>query len=137
MHDIWSLSDSSRIRTHNHLVCKWTLDHLAKLASLVKWFSVYLQAKWLWVRIPLLSLNTSGFFLLFFRWLRASSLLFCWFFYLNLSFLMFSLLELVAAIFINITTVINIVNIITTVIILLTAVWFVTDIIIVIILSRF
>ena len=29
--DIWSLSDSNRIRTHNHLVCKPTLSHLAKL----------------------------------------------------------------------------------------------------------
>ena len=29
--DIWSLSDSNRIRTHNHLVCKPTLNHLAKL----------------------------------------------------------------------------------------------------------
>ena len=34
--DIWSLSNSSRIQTHNHLVCKRTLNHLAKLA---KWLS--------------------------------------------------------------------------------------------------
>ena len=34
--DIWSLSDCSGIRTHNHLVRKRTLDHLAKLA---KWLS--------------------------------------------------------------------------------------------------
>ena len=27
--DIWSLSDSNWIRTYNHLVCKWTLNHLA------------------------------------------------------------------------------------------------------------
>ena len=33
---IWSLTDSNRIRTHNHLVRKRTLIHLAKLA---KWFS--------------------------------------------------------------------------------------------------
>ena len=26
--DIWSLSDSNRIRTHNHLLCKRTLNHL-------------------------------------------------------------------------------------------------------------
>ena len=32
---IWSLSDSNEIRTHNHLVHKRTLNHLAKLASLV------------------------------------------------------------------------------------------------------
>ena len=32
----WSLSDSHKNRTHNHLVCKRTLKHLAKL---VKWLS--------------------------------------------------------------------------------------------------
>ena len=30
---IWSLSDSNGIQTHNHLVRKWTLNHLAKLAN--------------------------------------------------------------------------------------------------------
>ena len=30
---IWSLSDCSVIRTHNHLVREQTFDHLAKLAS--------------------------------------------------------------------------------------------------------
>ena len=30
MHHTWNLSDSNEIRTHNHLVCKWTLNHLAK-----------------------------------------------------------------------------------------------------------
>ena len=49
--DIWYLSVSNEIRTHNHLVCKRTLNHLAK------WLSVRLRTKWLWVRIPLLSLN--------------------------------------------------------------------------------
>ena len=34
--DIWSLSDCNGTRTHNHLVCKRTLNHLAKL---VKWLS--------------------------------------------------------------------------------------------------
>ena len=33
MHDIWSLSGSNGIRTHNHLVPKRTLKHLAKLAK--------------------------------------------------------------------------------------------------------
>ena len=33
---IWSLSDCNWTRTHNHLVHKWTLNHLAKLA---KWSS--------------------------------------------------------------------------------------------------
>ena len=31
--DIWSLSDSNRIRTHNYLVRKRTLNHLAKQAN--------------------------------------------------------------------------------------------------------
>ena len=30
---IWSLSDSSKLRTRNHLVRNWTLNHLAKLAK--------------------------------------------------------------------------------------------------------
>ena len=30
---IWGLSDSNGIRTHNHLLCKWTLKNLAKLAK--------------------------------------------------------------------------------------------------------
>ena len=34
--DIWSLSDCNWARTHNHLVLKETLNHLAKLA---KWLS--------------------------------------------------------------------------------------------------
>ena len=34
--DIWSLSDSNGIWTHNHLVPKQTLNHLAKLS---KWLS--------------------------------------------------------------------------------------------------
>ena len=38
--DIWSLSDFNGIRTHNHLVCKQTLHHLAKLSSLAKWLNV-------------------------------------------------------------------------------------------------
>ena len=41
-------------RTHNHLVCKHTLNHSAKLA---KWLNDRLQTKWLWVRVPLQSLN--------------------------------------------------------------------------------
>ena len=32
-HDIWSLSNCSGTRTHNHLARKRTLDHLAKLAK--------------------------------------------------------------------------------------------------------
>ena len=41
------LSDSNKIRTHNHLVHKRTLNPVAKLASLAKWFSVRLWTKWL------------------------------------------------------------------------------------------
>ena len=37
---ICSLSDSNEIRNHNHLVCKRTFNHLAKLASLGKQLSV-------------------------------------------------------------------------------------------------
>ena len=51
------MTDSNGIRTHNHLVRKQTLNHLAKLASLTKWLSVRLRTKCLWVRIPLLSLK--------------------------------------------------------------------------------
>ena len=36
---------------------KTTFNHLAKLDSLAKWWSVCLQTKWLWVRIPLKSLK--------------------------------------------------------------------------------
>ena len=43
---IWSLSDKNGIRTHNHLVCIRTLNHLA---SLGKWLSVRLQTTRLWV----------------------------------------------------------------------------------------
>ena len=39
---IYCLSDSNGIRTHNHLVCKRTLNHLASLA---KWLSVRLRTK--------------------------------------------------------------------------------------------
>ena len=50
-HGIWNLSASNGIWTHNNLVCKRTLNHLAKLVSLAKWLSFRLQNKWLWVRI--------------------------------------------------------------------------------------
>ena len=38
--DIWSLSDYNGTRTHNHLVCKRTLNHLAKMA---KWLSCFVS----------------------------------------------------------------------------------------------
>ena len=31
--DFWSLSECNGTRTHNHLICKRTLNHLAKLAQ--------------------------------------------------------------------------------------------------------
>ena len=57
----WHLSDSNW--THNHLVCKWTLHHLAKLTSLAKWLIVSLQTNWLWVRVQLQSLKCEIFLL--------------------------------------------------------------------------
>ena len=51
------ICDYNGTRTHNHLVCKRTLNHVAKLASLAKWLSVRLRAKHLWVRVPLQSLK--------------------------------------------------------------------------------
>ena len=40
--DIWSLSDCNGIRIYNHLVCKRTLNHLAKLAIWLNgWVFVY------------------------------------------------------------------------------------------------
>ena len=53
---IWSLNDRNVIRTYNQLVGKLTTQ-LNHLAILVKWLSVRLQTKWLWVRIKLLSLK--------------------------------------------------------------------------------
>ena len=44
-------------RTHNHLVHKGTLNHLAKCASLAKWLSVRWWTKWLWVWVQLQSLK--------------------------------------------------------------------------------
>ena len=40
-----ALSDTKVIRTHNHLVYKRTLNHLAKLTSLAKWLSARLRTK--------------------------------------------------------------------------------------------
>ena len=42
--DIWSLSDRNGIRTHNHLICKRALSHLAKwLNGLTKWFGQMIE----------------------------------------------------------------------------------------------
>ena len=47
---IWSLSDLNWTQTQNHLICKQTLNHLAK------WLGVCLWAQWFWVRVQLQSL---------------------------------------------------------------------------------
>ena len=52
---IWSLSDCNWIWTRDHLVHEWTLNHVAKLASLAKWLSVRLRTKCLWGRVQLQS----------------------------------------------------------------------------------
>ena len=54
---IINISDCYWTRTHNHLVCKQTLNHLAKLADLAKWLSVRLRTKRLWVPVQLQSLK--------------------------------------------------------------------------------
>ena len=56
-HHIWNLSDSSGIRTHNHLVRKRTLNHLVKVAIFDIRPLVRLRTKSLWVRILFLSLK--------------------------------------------------------------------------------
>ena len=58
---IGNLSGSHGIRTHNRLVRKRTLNHLAKTTILAKWLSVRLQTKWVWVCIPLLSHKSCRF----------------------------------------------------------------------------
>ena len=57
--DVIISCDCNGTRTHNRLVCKRTLNHLAmaSFASLAKWLSVRLRTKWLWVRVPLQSLK--------------------------------------------------------------------------------
>ena len=49
MKDEGCLSDCNWTRTHNHLVRKRTINHLAKLACLIRCLSVRLRTKWLWV----------------------------------------------------------------------------------------
>ena len=39
--DIWNLSDSNETRTHNHLVCKQTLNNLAKLVKCIVQISTH------------------------------------------------------------------------------------------------
>ena len=58
--EIWSLSEWNWTWTHNHIVHKRTLNHLAKPASLAKWLSVRLWTK-RWVRVQLQSLMLTVF----------------------------------------------------------------------------
>ena len=79
--EIWRLSDYNWTRTQKHLVCKRTLNHLAKwlsvclikwfetrLVSLAKWSSVRLPTKWFWVRAQLQSVNSLLDNMLFLVW---------------------------------------------------------------------
>ena len=77
--EIWSLSDCNWTWTQHHLVHKRTLNHLAKLArwlscvhhsnnysqhsSMLKWLSVCLWTKWLWVWVQLQKLRCYHFFI--------------------------------------------------------------------------
>ena len=52
-HGIWDKSDYNEIQIYYQVLCKPTLNNLAKLANVVKWLSIFLQNKSLWVRILL------------------------------------------------------------------------------------
>ena len=42
-HDIWCLCECNGMRTHNHLVCQWILNHFAKMTKWLNWtVSTYL-----------------------------------------------------------------------------------------------
>ena len=56
--DIWRLSDCKSTRTHNHFLCKWTLNHLAKVTILVDLSCDYLSLCCIWLYI-LVMLRTS------------------------------------------------------------------------------
>ena len=49
--DDWSLSDTTGIWTHNHLVRKWTLNHLAELAKRLSCKYLFVRCIWLYVII--------------------------------------------------------------------------------------
>ena len=52
---IWNSSDCNKIRTHNQVVRKLPLNHLAKLTILAKRLGVCLRTNWLRVGVSLLS----------------------------------------------------------------------------------
>ena len=49
---IWSLTDSNRIRTHDHLVRKRTINHLAKVVELCH---EYLSVRCIWLYVIIMS----------------------------------------------------------------------------------
>ena len=51
------LVKATGLEPNNHLVCKFVNENWTIASSLAKWLSVYLQTKWLWVRILLLPLK--------------------------------------------------------------------------------
>ena len=59
-HEIWSLSDCNWTRTHNHLVHKQTLNHLAKLAiflvnEIIELCCEYLSVRCIWLYLLIMS----------------------------------------------------------------------------------
>ena len=50
-HKIWSLSDSNWTWTHNHLVCKQTLNHLTKLGQMIELCCEYLSVWCIWLYV--------------------------------------------------------------------------------------
>ena len=42
------------VRTHNHFVCKWTLNHLATLAKWLSWYG-YLSVQCFWLCVIIMS----------------------------------------------------------------------------------
>ena len=55
MRHIWSLSDSNSNRTHDHLVCKQTLNHLAKRAKWLSCVVSILSVRWIWLYVIIMS----------------------------------------------------------------------------------
>ena len=51
--NIWNLSDRNATQTHNHLVRKRTINHLAKLDQFGQMVDYLFMNKWIRVRVPL------------------------------------------------------------------------------------
>ena len=52
---IWSLSDSNEIRTHNQIVCKGTINHLAKLTKMIEMCCEYLSVRCVLLYVNIMS----------------------------------------------------------------------------------